>query len=63
MFPWCSADYAPADAEARVAACVAAWRDGSEYPFGIFAGGSVVVGLAAAWVGWRLVALAAAGQA
>ena len=24
MFPWYSADYAPADAEARVAACVAA---------------------------------------
>jgi ribosomal-protein-alanine N-acetyltransferase/ribosomal-protein-serine acetyltransferase len=39
MFPWCSADYAPADAEARVAACVAAWRDGAEYPFGIFAPG------------------------
>lgn len=39
MFPWCSADYALADAEARVAACVAAWRDGTEYPFGIFAGG------------------------
>jgi CrcB protein len=29
----------------------------------LYAGGSVVVGLAAAWVGWRLVALAAAGQA
>ena len=36
-FPWCRADYALADAEARVAACIAAWRDGSEYPFGIFA--------------------------
>jgi RimJ/RimL family protein N-acetyltransferase len=36
LFPWCSADYALADAEARVAACIAAWRDGSEYPFGIF---------------------------
>jgi RimJ/RimL family protein N-acetyltransferase len=39
LFPWCSADYALADAEARVAACIAAWRDGSEYPFGIFACG------------------------
>lgn len=39
MFPWCGADYALADAEARVAACVAAWRDGTEYPFGIFAPG------------------------
>jgi CrcB protein len=29
----------------------------------LYAGGSVVVGLAAAWVGWRLVALAAAGHA
>jgi CrcB protein len=28
----------------------------------LYAGGSVVVGLAAAWVGWRLVALAAAGH-
>lgn len=37
LFPWCSADYALADAEARVAACIAAWREGSEYPFGIFA--------------------------
>lgn len=37
LFPWCSADYALADAEARVAACIAAWRDGTEYPFGIFA--------------------------
>lgn len=37
LFPWCSADYALADAEARVAACIGAWRDGSEYPFGIFA--------------------------
>lgn len=37
VFPWCSADYALADAEARVAACIAAWREGSEYPFGIFA--------------------------
>lgn len=37
LFPWCSADYALADAEARVAACMAAWHDGSEYPFGIFA--------------------------
>ncbi len=36
LFPWCSADYSLADAEARVAACIAAWRDGSEYPFGIF---------------------------
>jgi RimJ/RimL family protein N-acetyltransferase len=36
LFPWCSAEYSLADAEARVAACVAAWRDGSEYPFGIF---------------------------
>lgn len=39
LFPWCSADYALADAEARVAACIAAWRDGTEYPFGIFACG------------------------
>ncbi len=37
LFPWCSADYALADAEARVVACMAAWREGSEYPFGIFA--------------------------
>jgi RimJ/RimL family protein N-acetyltransferase len=36
LFPWCSADYSMADAEARVAACIAAWRDGSEAPFGIF---------------------------
>ncbi len=36
LFPWCSTDYSPADAEARVAACIAAWRDGSEFPFGIF---------------------------
>lgn len=36
LFPWCRADYSLADAEARVAACTAAWRDGSEYPFGIF---------------------------
>lgn len=37
LFPWCSADYGLAEAEARVAACIAAWRDGREYPFGIFA--------------------------
>lgn len=36
-FPWCRADYALADAEARVAACIAAWRDAREYPFGVFA--------------------------
>lgn len=36
LFPWCRPDYALADAEARVAACITAWRDGSEYPFGIF---------------------------
>jgi RimJ/RimL family protein N-acetyltransferase len=36
LFPWCSTDYSLADAEARVAACIAAWRDGSEFPFGIF---------------------------
>ena len=35
-FPWCHADYALADAEARVAAGIAAWRDGSEHAFGIF---------------------------
>ena len=38
LFPWCRADYALADAEARVAA----WRDGSEYPFGIFDGGALL---------------------
>lgn len=37
-FPWCRDDYALVDAEARVGACVAAWRDGSEYPFAIFEG-------------------------
>jgi len=42
LFPWCRADYALADAEARVAACIAAWRDGSEYPFGIFDGGALL---------------------
>lgn len=36
LFPWCSADYSLAEAEARVAACITAWRNGSEYPFGIF---------------------------
>jgi RimJ/RimL family protein N-acetyltransferase len=41
-FPWCRADYAMADAEARVAACIAAWRDESEYPFGIFDGGALL---------------------
>jgi RimJ/RimL family protein N-acetyltransferase len=37
-FAWCRADYGPADAEARVAACIAAWRDGREFTFGIFDG-------------------------
>jgi RimJ/RimL family protein N-acetyltransferase len=37
-FPWCHAGYSPADAEARVAACVAAWREGSEHAFGLFDG-------------------------
>jgi RimJ/RimL family protein N-acetyltransferase len=37
-FPWCRADYSMADADARVDACVAAWRDGAEYPFGLFDG-------------------------
>jgi len=37
-FPWCREDYALTDAEARVEACIAAWRDGSEYPFAIFEG-------------------------
>lgn len=35
-FPWCRADYSLADAEARVAAGIAGWRDGSEHAFGIF---------------------------
>lgn len=35
-FPWCRADYALADAEARVAACIDAWRDGSEHAFDLF---------------------------
>lgn len=42
LFPWCSPDYSLADAQARVAACVAAWRDGTEYPFGIFEGDTLL---------------------
>ena len=37
-FPWCRDDYSLADAEQRVGACIAAWREGREYPFAIFDG-------------------------
>lgn len=36
LFPWCHADYALADAQARVAQCIEAWEGRSEFPFGIF---------------------------
>ena len=41
-FPWCRENYSLADAEARVEACIAAWRDGSEHPFAIFEDGRLL---------------------
>lgn len=39
-FPWCSPRYSLADAQARVARCTVTWKRGTEYGFGIFAGGA-----------------------
>ena len=45
-FPWCSAAYSLADAQARVARCTVTWKRGTEYGFGIFdAGGGALVGM------------------
>jgi RimJ/RimL family protein N-acetyltransferase len=41
-FPWCRADYALGDAQQRVDACIAAWREGREYPFAIFDGDTLL---------------------
>jgi len=41
-FPWCHAGYSLADAEARVAGCIAGWREGSEYAFGLFEGDALL---------------------
>jgi RimJ/RimL family protein N-acetyltransferase len=41
-FAWCGADYSMADAEARVDACIAAWRGDREYPFAIFDGDALL---------------------
>jgi RimJ/RimL family protein N-acetyltransferase len=43
-FPWARRDYGPADAESRIAHCLAARERGEEFAFGIFDGNGRLLG-------------------